>query len=146
VSRGRKAAIAGAVVAVLVVVVLILLYVPLEPTSSQTTADTSRHCGATVTCPASPFEFTVGDGRYATLTGTWISNGTGDDVLVTINNGASSTPCALCSGQLYSSNGSGLPTGSFDVNGYGPFHISVEPLANGDQATMFQITLDSAVI
>jgi hypothetical protein len=143
---GRKALIAVGVVVVVAVVTLVLLFVPLEPRSFQTTAYTSRTSCSGASCPVTPYEFTVGDGRYSTLSGTWTSNVSFGEVLITINDGASSQACALCTDQLYSSLGSFLPFGSFDVSGYGPFHISVNPITNGTATTTVQGTVDSAVL
>jgi hypothetical protein len=143
-STGRKI---GIVIAIVVIfVVLILLFVPLEPTSDRATGLTAEHCAGVGSCPVAAYELTVGDGRYATLSGSWLTNASGSDVVVTINDGSSAQACANCSGQLYTSAGSSLPSGAFDVSGFGPFHISVLPLANGNQSTTLLFTLDSAIL
>ncbi len=130
---------------VVVIVALILTYVPLESTALTKTADTND-CGDSSPCPEVAVEFTVGDSRFATLTGTWVSSSTGEDILVTINNGPSDQACTLCSDLLYTSLSSTLPTGSFDVSGHGPFHVSVSQIGFVAQTTSVQGTLDSTVI
>lgn len=146
----RRLIVVAAVVAVVVVAVLALAYLPLESTASAKTISTSRSsCGGQVPCPVGAAEFAVGDGRYARLTGAWESNASLGGIIVTINNGPSSQACAVCSDMLYTSiasNSSAPLSGSFDVSGFGPFHVSVDPIGIGSQTTNFQITIDSAVI
>lgn len=137
----------GTVVAVVVILTLalILIYLPLEPTSFFRTADTAE-CGTVSPCGSTAVEFTLGDRRYSALTGTWMSNATAGDVEVTINNGPSNESCLLCSGLLYSSLLSIFPSGSFDVSGNGPFHVSITQLGFSPASTTVQGTVDSAVI
>lgn len=134
-----------AVVVIVIVLTLVLVFVPLESTLFAQAAPTESCRGVLSPCSTLIAEFTIGDSRYSILSGSWVSNSTGGDVVVTINNGPSSEGCVLCSNLLYSSESSTLPAGSFDVSGFGPFHISVSQVGNSDQTTTVQGTLDSAV-
>jgi hypothetical protein len=140
-ARWRTAVI---VIVVLVVLVLVLVFVPVESSAFGKTAAT-RQCVA-APCSSATAEFTVGNAGYTTFSGTWGTNGTGADVVITINNGPSSQPCLNCSGQLYSSADEDLPTGSFDVSGIGPFHLSVILRLGGAQTTTIEATVDTAVL
>ncbi|MGA8303826.1 MAG: hypothetical protein WA691_10030 [Thermoplasmata archaeon] len=142
-SGRRTAAIVAAVIVVLVILALVLIYVPLESSTFQQTVNTSLVCPVSL-CTQNNAVYTLGDDRYAVLTGTWSTNATGQGEIVTINNGGSDQPCSHCSDQLYSANDS--LAGSFDVSGYGPFHFSVLPQHPGAEATVFQGTVDVAVI
>jgi hypothetical protein len=142
--KRRSIWVIAGVVAVVVVVVLVLLFLPLEQ-STFTQSISTRGCPGLSPCSTEALEYSVGDGRYATLTGNWLTNASGSDVVITVNNGASTQACALCSNLLYSSAGSTLPTGSFDVSGFGPFHISVNQIGSSAQTTVVSGTLDSSV-
>ena len=107
-SKRGSAIVLLAIAMVVVIVALILTYVPLESTALTKTADTND-CGDSSPCPEVAVEFTVGDSRFATLTGTWVSSSTGEDILVTINNGPSDQACTLCSDLLYTSLSSSIP-------------------------------------
>ena len=132
-------------IAIAVIAVLVLLFVPLESTASAQTIAT-KTCSSLSQCPTMASEFTVGDSRYAIVSGTWVTNISGADIVVTVNNGASSQACGLCSGQLYSSVGSTTSSGSFDVSGFGPFHISVNQIGSDVATTTVQVIVNSAVI
>jgi hypothetical protein len=144
--RRRLIVIVIAVIVIVLVVTLALLYVPLESTTFAQTAETKDCSGSLGPCPTMAIEYTVGDGKYATLTGTWVTNVSGDNVFVTINNGPESGACALCADSLYSSEGSMALTGSFDVSGSGAFHISVNQIGFDSATTTVQGTVDSAVL
>lgn len=135
----------SAVVSAIIVVVLVLLFLPLESASISQTIST-KSCTGLSPCSTQMIEFQVGDSRYATLTGDWLTSVNGSDVIITINNGPSSQPCSLCSDLLYSSLGSTTQTGSFDVSGSGPFHVSVNQIGDTSQTTIVSGTLDSAVV
>jgi hypothetical protein len=142
-SGRRTAAIVAVVIVVLVILALVLIYVPLESSTFQQTVDTSMECPGSL-CATHEAVYTLGDDRYAVLTGTWSTNATGQGEIVTINNGASDQPCSHCADQLYSANDSS--EGSFDVSGFGPFHFVVIPQNIGAEATAFQGAVDVAVI
>lgn len=143
----KRRTVLGIVVAVVVLVSLaiLLVYLPVESTSFTQDSSTTA-CAAAGPCDATDVEFTLGDHRFATLSGTWMSNSTVGDIIVTINNGPSNQACLLCSGQLYSSLLSIFPSGSFDVSGFGPFHVSVNQVGSSAATTTVQGTVDSAVL
>jgi hypothetical protein len=145
---GKKKAIV--VVAILVIpIALVLVYLPVESTSIDKTLLTSGGSCQSSPCTFYPAEFNVGDSRYAWLTGTWATNVSAGDIIVTVNDGLSNQPCSLCNNSLYLSGysaGTEPASGSFDVLGYGPFHISVIPLGGYAQKTTFQLTLKSALV
>jgi hypothetical protein len=138
-----------AVIIIIVVVVatlVVLLLAPIESTAFQTIAYTSQNC-VNVPCSTSMVEYTVGHFGYMTFTGTWLTNvSTDGNLIVTINNGPSSQPCYVCTDSLYTSPTSSTTTGSFDVSGIGPFHLSVVQILRGAQATTIQGTVGTSVI
>jgi hypothetical protein len=144
----KRRTVVGVVATVVVIIslVFVLVLLPVEATSFTKTAETRDCTGLAASCPVVAVEYTLGDSRFATLSGSWLSNGSAGDVVVTINNGGSAEPCLLCSGLLYTSLASPFPVGSFDVSGFGPFHVSVNQVGDLPQTTSIQGTVDSAVI
>lgn len=134
-----------------VVAVLALVFVPVESRAFSTSLVTANTCqaGQVGSNCGGAAEYTVGRAGYATLTGTWgtLYSGNGgvlNQVDLTINNGPSSVACSLCQDQLYQVVGG---AGSFDVSGFGPFHISVvyAGTAGSSASTNIFGTVDSAV-
>lgn len=142
--RRSKWVLIAAIVIAVGLLLSVLLFVPLESSAFNDSATASQNCQLVVPCPESSGEFNVGDGRYATLSGSWVSNSTAGSVLVTINDSPSSKPCSLCADGLYSSFGATL--GTFSVSGTGPFHFSVLPLENGNSTVTFTGTITTTVI
>jgi hypothetical protein len=144
----KRRTLLGIVIAVVVLVALalILVYLPVEATGFAEASDTSACSGGGTPCGHDAAEFTLGDHRFATFSGTWMSNSTVGDIVVTVNNGPSDEPCLVCNGLLYSSLLSIFPSGSFDVSGFGPFHVSVNQVGSSAATTTVQGTVDSAVL
>ncbi|MFZ0892050.1 MAG: hypothetical protein WB778_09840 [Thermoplasmata archaeon] len=146
-SRKKKAILGAAILAI--PIVLLLIYLPVESSATEMTVYTSGDACASYPCPTSPAEFTVGDSRFAELTGAWSTNVSVGDIVVSVNDGPSSQPCGACDGSLYISDpgyDQGPSSGSFDLKAYGPFHISVIPLGGHVQVTTFQITIKSTIL
>jgi hypothetical protein len=132
------------IVVVAIVVVATLSLVPMESSSSSITKVTSDPCPANQIGPncGSAFNYTVGDGRYSTLTGQWsatfsdTNSPNTNSVIMTIENSNA--------GATYMVSGTG---GSFSLAGYGPYHMAVvSGNDHGNTTTSISWTLDSTVI
>ena len=144
-SRRRRILVVVGVAILAIVVLGILFWVPLESSAKGLVLITGG-CRTVNPCPTAAAEMTVGDGRFAIVSGTWVTNGSAANIVVTVNNGPTAEACALCAGALYSSLGSTVPAGSFDVSGYGPFHISVNQIGFTAATTTIELTVDSTVL
>jgi hypothetical protein len=142
--RRVRALLIGVAVIAIVVVIFELVIVPEFVISFDKTVQTiyPGSCYGPLpppNCQPSGAEFNVGDGRYGTLYGTWNMSVPSLGVAnLTISTGPYVARCGYCADVLYSARGSMGSTGSFDVSGTGPFHISVSPLTDGRFYTTFQ--------